>query len=273
MSVSMKRTLATIALYVLAAASHSECQKPSAPCPDQAPAGSTIKIVEISPPTSHVFSVGESVDLRVKVRYVLSEESGTIALVVQAADNSSVAQDNEVIARGAEELTMQAKFIVPNTKVLQVFMPLSGQGQNATSTVDSRAFKVIAAQEPPFALEESYKATFGTTKPMQSGTKLSFLAHDFKRNEVFILQKCGEPCNTAKMVRTWRKKDFDQAVGTSVVLSESGSYYFWIMQTLANGEVGPVLGVSSVFDGDKETAKFTSGTSLSVTVESPVVPK
>lgn len=125
------------------------------------------------------------------------------------------------------------------------------------------------AAAAPFEVEPTFRATVATTTPLPERTILKFSVRDFKKNEVFMLQRCGDPCNTAKMIRTWRKSDFDDTSQKSVVLTEAGTYYFWIMKTLANGEVGPVLGEASTFEGMKGSIRFASGTSVLVEVELP----
>ena len=127
----------------------------------------------------------------------------------------------------------------------------------------------VFAGDPPFKLEESFKATVGSTKPLPPGTKLTFSSTDLKSNEVLMLQRCGDPCNTAKLIRRWNKVDFDTKPKQVVALAEAGTYYFWIHRTLENGEVGPVFGVRSSFNDLRGTAWFASGTSVSVDVELP----
>ncbi len=61
----------------------------------------------------------------------------------KSADNSSVAQDTEVVTKGSGQTKFETEFIVPNTKTIQVFTPLSAQSQSSTSTVDMWAFKVV----------------------------------------------------------------------------------------------------------------------------------
>jgi hypothetical protein len=120
------------------------------------------------------------------------------------------------------------------------------------------------AEAPPFEVEPTSRATVGTTEALPEGTTLRFSAQDFKENEMLLLQRCGNPCNTAKLIRTWRKPDFDGAAQKSVLLAEAGTYYFWILRTLANGEVGPVLSEGSTFEGAKGRVRFASGTNVSV---------
>ena len=120
------------------------CQRSDPNVGTPALSGSTVQIISTSPGIGEPLHAGEKVKLKVDVNYTLSEESGTLALVVQAADNLSIAQNFEVVMKGSGKVALEAEFIVPNTKAIQIFTPLSGQGQNSTSTVDSRAFKVVS---------------------------------------------------------------------------------------------------------------------------------
>lgn len=116
----------------------------SAQASNPAPDGSFVQIVSVSPSVGTALRAGEKVSLKVEVEYVVPGESATIGLVVQAADNSSIAHDNDVLLKGNGKVTLSATFTVPETKMINIFTPLSAQGQNSTSTVDSRAFKVLA---------------------------------------------------------------------------------------------------------------------------------
>ena len=109
-----------------------------------APTGSSVKIVSTSPDTAEPLQVGELVKLHIEVAYTLSTSSGTLGLVVQASDNSSLAQDMEVVNKGSGTIQFDTEFLVPNTKAIQVFTPLSAQSQSSTSTVDMWAFKVVS---------------------------------------------------------------------------------------------------------------------------------
>lgn len=108
-----------------------------------APFGSMAQITAIAPDTVEVLRVGEHVKLKVDVSYVLTAESGTVQLIVLAADNSDLAQDFKVLTKGRGKSTLQAEFTVPVTTAIQVFTPLVVQGQHPTSATDGRAFKVL----------------------------------------------------------------------------------------------------------------------------------
>lgn len=119
------------------------CQLPEQRTDMPAPFGSLAQITSISPDTTQVLRAGEQVKLKVDVGYVLTSESGTITLVVLAADNSGIAQDFKVITKGSGKSTLEAEFTAPSTTVIRVFTPLIVQGQNSTAAADGRAFKVV----------------------------------------------------------------------------------------------------------------------------------
>lgn len=118
------------------------CQLP-AQYTDMPRFGSLAQITSTSPDTIEVLRSGEQVKLKVDVSYVLTAESGTIKLVVLAADNSQLAQDAKAITKGRGQSTLQAEFTVPQTTVIRVFVPLVVQGQDSASAVDGRAFTVV----------------------------------------------------------------------------------------------------------------------------------
>lgn len=109
-----------------------------------APTGSSVRILSVDPATSVPLRVGAKVTLKVEAQYTLGAESGTVAIVVQAANNAPLAQNVSVIRNGTGKVNLQAEFVVPQTNAVQVFVPLHVQGQGPTSTVDSRAFEVVA---------------------------------------------------------------------------------------------------------------------------------
>ena len=108
----------------------------------EVPGGTSIRIAHISPGTSTSLRVGESVTVRAEVEYALPAESGTITLVIQSSDNRTISNETEVVAKGSGKIVLSSTFVVPDTKAIQVFTPLSAQGQVSTTTVDQRAYKV-----------------------------------------------------------------------------------------------------------------------------------
>ena len=111
--------------------------------PLKAPPGSFVKIVSVSPDTKSPLKVGDKVKVQVEVSYALTVDVGRITLVVQAANNASLANHMAVVEKGSGKVTLSAEFVVPDSNAVQIFTPLSAQGQTATSTVDHRAYKVV----------------------------------------------------------------------------------------------------------------------------------
>jgi hypothetical protein len=116
--------------------------------PSKAPPGSFVKIVSVSPDTKSPLKVGDKVKVQVEVSYALSVDVGRITLVVQAANNATLANHMAVVNKGNGKLTLAAEFVVPDSNAVQIFTPLSAQGQSATSTVDHRAYKVAQRPRP-----------------------------------------------------------------------------------------------------------------------------
>lgn len=118
------------------------CQSTGQPA-SKPPFGSLAQITSISPDTSQVFHPGQQVRLKVDVSYVLTSASGTIKLLVLAADSSELGQDVKVIAKGNGKSTLETQFTVPVTAEIRVFAPLIVQGESAGSAADGRSYKVV----------------------------------------------------------------------------------------------------------------------------------
>ena len=111
--------------------------------PLKAPPGSFVKIVSVSPDTKSPLKVGAKVKVQVEVSYALTTDAGQITLVVQAANNTTLANRTMAVKKGEGTLTLSAEFVVPDSDAVQLYTPLSAQGQKATSTVAHRSYKVV----------------------------------------------------------------------------------------------------------------------------------
>lgn len=118
------------------------CQSVGQPA-NKPPFGSLAQITSISPDTSQVLHPGQQVRLKVDVSYVLTSASGTIKLLVLAADSSALGQDVKVITKGNGKSTLETQFTVPVTTEIRVFAPLVVQGESSGSAADGRSYKVL----------------------------------------------------------------------------------------------------------------------------------
>lgn len=118
------------------------CQSTGQPA-NKPPFGSLAQITSISPDTSQVLHPGQQVRLKIDVSYVLTSASGTIKLLVLAADSSELGQDVKVITKGNGKSTLETQFTVPVTTEIRVFAPLVVQGESSGSAADGRSYKVL----------------------------------------------------------------------------------------------------------------------------------
>ena len=119
-----------------------------------------------------------------------------------------------------------------------------------------------------FAFPKNKSSAFSKTD-IPAGTNLEFHGDTLKTNETLLVFKCGVPCNTAKLIRTWNANDFPSGASALLVVTEPGRYYFWIQKTTPNGEIGPVFGESIDVKGKTYIVHYVSGTTVSVTPSSP----
>ena len=122
------------------------------------------------------------------------------------------------------------------------------------------------AEGVTFSFEPFRKATAPSTAGLSAGTIIVLRSTNLKANETLILSRCGEPCNTAKTVRLWKKDDFDASARQTLKLSEDGLYYLWISHRTENNEHGPVFGVDEERDGKVTILTYRSGTVLEVSL-------
>jgi len=120
-----------------------------------------------------------------------------------------------------------------------------------------------------FSLMEPTHATAVGNQDLTVGTKLEFSAHNFKADEVLLLNRCGEACNSSKVIGQWKASDFPAGSHCEVVITEPGTYYIWIQRITPDGETGPVFGTSVKINGATSTINYASGTSVSITAIKP----
>lgn len=104
--------------------------------------GGTVKIVSISPEPYSTVRAGDKVDLKVVVDYTLEKKSAVISLVVQKEDNSSLGTSRETVKAGSGSVVLAQSFIVPETRIVSVFVPMDLEGSTKTMIVDSRTYNI-----------------------------------------------------------------------------------------------------------------------------------
>lgn len=111
--------------------------------PPKLPA-SYVRIAKLSPDATRPLKVGDKVNLQVQLDYALTKaDTGAVMVVVQTADNQNLVQKAQAVRKGVGKATLAVEFVVPQTSAVNVFTPLSEQGQTSTTTVALRTYKVV----------------------------------------------------------------------------------------------------------------------------------
>ena len=108
-----------------------------------APPGSSVSIIGIDPSTEVPLRPGERVRVSCKVAYVLTAESGKLALFVQDTDGL-IASTSSTIKKGHGNEEFVVEFVVPANGEVNVFVPLAAANQDSTTTVSHRASRVLS---------------------------------------------------------------------------------------------------------------------------------
>ena len=106
--------------------------------------GSSVQITSLVPDPGVPLHVGQTVEFKLEASYVFTGETGTVALIVQAADGSGLAQPFDVVKKGSGKTSLETSVVVPETSSLEVLIPLVNQGPNQLTALDRRTYKVVA---------------------------------------------------------------------------------------------------------------------------------
>ncbi|GBF25024.1 hypothetical protein MnTg02_00053 [bacterium MnTg02] len=215
-----------------------------------APAGSMVRILSTTPDHSETLERGDVVNLKAEVEYQLNADSGTLSLVIQESDMSTISVHTEVVTRGSGTSVFEAEFVVPDTNAVLLFTPLTGQGQAKTSTVDTLAFKVEANDSEELYLEEA--TLIDADHCAISGVAIGSTYRD-------VLSAFGQPANVSEIGgdrgdtnRPGRSLDYEGAyialIEDSVIIvsSESADHKF-------PGGLGPTSSREDVVSAFGET--------------------
>ncbi len=217
------------------------------------PGGSTVKILSTSPDHTKPLRQGDTVQLRAEVEYLLNVDSGTLSLIVQKSDASSVFSHTEVVASGKGTSILEAEFVVPDTKAVMIFTSLNAQGQTTTSTVDTLAFKVetdVSDLGAPTLIAPEYCAISGVTVDSSVDDVLATFGQPNSQTEY--------PNETHVSAPAGRSFDYDGIFvglkGDSVILVSSDSAEHGlsggIRPTLSRDDVVRVLGETDGMTGN-----------------------
>ena len=112
-----------------------------------------IKIIQIQPDPSVPLEAGSEVHFEVQLEYYVNEDSATASLIIQKGEHSGgsnvlIENVKDFLAPGKGTLTLETTVKVPDTKLVEIFTPLTISGQTQTSILDMRSYKVITDKNP-----------------------------------------------------------------------------------------------------------------------------
>ncbi|MEW8070934.1 MAG: hypothetical protein AB2765_20365 [Candidatus Thiodiazotropha endolucinida] len=108
-----------------------------------------VNITSITPSTSETLYVGQDYDIEVEAEYSFQAKEGEIGLVIQRGESGHmpIAYSTQPISKGKGKITLKSNITVPETKAVQVFTPLTAQGDTSTSVVSTRSYRVVDNRE------------------------------------------------------------------------------------------------------------------------------
>jgi len=107
----------------------------------------SVKILSISPTNAKPLIAGSTVAITAEVEYTLvSANTASITMVIQRAESGHrpLANEFDVALKGTGKMKITTEVEIPNTKAIQVFIPLTPEGNQSTTIVDSRMYKVVS---------------------------------------------------------------------------------------------------------------------------------
>jgi hypothetical protein len=119
-----------------------------------------------------------------------------------------------------------------------------------------------------FHIEPTKRFTFTPGRDLPKETILHVRLEHLGSEQIFLVNRCGELCNTSKVVAQARGPQ-DPEDELTYTFTESGEYYFWIQQQLETGESGPVVIEEFTGDARSFTAKFKGGASATGNIALP----
>lgn len=102
----------------------------------------SVRIAAISPDPDKPLRAGSTVKLAIAVEYAVPNPGGIVGVVIQDSNNAPVKSNLREVPSGSGKLNSDIEFVVPNTKHVDVHVPLYVKGENKSSQVAVKKFLV-----------------------------------------------------------------------------------------------------------------------------------
>ena len=103
-----------------------------------------IRIAQLSPPGATQLVVGQSLNMKVRVQYILEVDAGKVDVVIRDPDGNTVAQASQNATRGKHYVVLPLQLDVPATQSLTVTSILSAEGMDKPIGTDHRSYMRIS---------------------------------------------------------------------------------------------------------------------------------
>lgn len=118
-------------------------------------------------------------------------------------------------------------------------------------------------KEAPFYIIPFSRKTLVTKQMMLKGTDVEVMILKLQEDERLLLIKCGNPCNTATLLRDWDECCYPEKKSEFFTLPENGIYYFWIQNTQGKSSKAELIR-SVDYDGQNTHVIFQSGSEVTI---------
>ena len=104
----------------------------------------SVRIASISPDSDQPLKAGSTVKLAIAVEYAVPSPGGIVGVVIQDSNNAPVKSNLREVPSGSGKVNSDIEFVVPNTKHVDVHVPLYVKGESKSSQVAVKKFLITS---------------------------------------------------------------------------------------------------------------------------------
>jgi hypothetical protein len=104
----------------------------------------SVRIASIHPDPDKPLRAGSTVKLAIAVEYAVPSPGGIVGVVIQDSNNAPVKSNLREVPSGSGKVNSEIEFVVPNTKHIDVHVPLYVKGESKSSEVAVKKFLITS---------------------------------------------------------------------------------------------------------------------------------
>lgn len=102
----------------------------------------SVRIASINPDPDKPLRAGSTVKLAIAVEYAVPSPGGIVGMVIQDSNNAPVKSNLREVPSGSGKVNSEIEFVVPNTKHIDVHVPLYVKGENKSTQVAVKKYLI-----------------------------------------------------------------------------------------------------------------------------------